>query len=227
MQRPHTTVVLAMSADGKIADKARSRSNFSSPTDQKHLEKHCAIADAIIFGAGTLRAYGTTRSIQDPQLIHQRQQRQQPPQPVQIVVSPSGSIDPEIPFFRQPIPRWLITTPSGEELWRGQPDKFERILISTEDHLKLDWREIFSQLKQLGIHRLAVLGGGQLVASLVALNFIDELWLTICPLILGGSIAPTPVEGKGFLEKNASNLELLSVEKVAQEVFLHYRVLES
>ncbi|MDR9405249.1 MAG: dihydrofolate reductase family protein, partial [Halothece sp. Uz-M2-17] len=58
MNRPHTTVVLAMSADGKIADTARSAAEFSSHIDRAHLERQVAKADAILFGAGTLRAHG-------------------------------------------------------------------------------------------------------------------------------------------------------------------------
>ncbi|MCY7385725.1 MAG: hypothetical protein LH628_24815, partial [Microcoleus sp. CAN_BIN18] len=50
------------------------------------------------------------------------------------------------------------------------------------------------------------------------------LWLTVCPLILGGVDAPTPVEGKGFLADLAPKLELLAVKQVDQEVFLHYKV---
>jgi len=71
---------------------------------------------------------------------------------------------------------------------------------------------------------LAILGGGKLVASVLAAGLVDELWLTVCPLILGGADAPTPVEGKGFLADLAPKLELLAVKQVGQEVFLHYRI---
>ena len=54
--RPHTTVVLAMSADGKIADVKRSPARFGSAADKAHLEKQVAQVDAVLFGAGTLRA---------------------------------------------------------------------------------------------------------------------------------------------------------------------------
>jgi 5-amino-6-(5-phosphoribosylamino)uracil reductase len=46
----------------------------------------------------------------------------------------------------------------------------------------------------------------------------------VCPLILGGASAPTPVEGEGFLSQLAPKLELLEVHQVQQEVFLHYRL---
>jgi 5-amino-6-(5-phosphoribosylamino)uracil reductase len=89
---------------------------------------------------------------------------------------------------------------------------------------KIDWINAFQQLAKLGIQRLAVLGGGELVASLLEVHLIDELWLTICPLIFGGVNAPTPVEGSGFFADVAPRLELLEVINIDQEVFLHYRL---
>jgi 5-amino-6-(5-phosphoribosylamino)uracil reductase len=76
----------------------------------------------------------------------------------------------------------------------------------------------------LGIENICFLGGSTLAASLFAAKFIDELWLTVCPFIYGGSAAPTPVSGSGFTPELAPRLELLSVDRVEQELFLHYRV---
>ena len=104
------------------------------------------------------------------------------------------------------------------------PDsKFDRTLTTKTIEGEIDWIDAFQQLETLGIKHLAILGGGKLVASVLAAGLIDELWLTVCPLILGGVDAPTPVEGKGFLADFAPKLELLAVKQVGGEVFLHYR----
>lgn len=226
--RPHTTVVLAMSADGKIADRRRSPARFSSPADRTHLEKQIALVDGVLFGAGTLRAYGTTLRVSTPQLLKQREQTGKPLQPLQIVCSRSADIDPQLRFFRQPVPRWLLTTAGGALNWQkrqaeAEVANFEQILVVETSAGTIDWINAFQQLAQLGIKRLGILGGGELVASLVAADLIDEFWLTVCPLILGGTEAPTPVEGDGFASELARRLELLSVETIEQEVFLHYR----
>ena len=221
-----------MTADGKIADLWRSPARFSSAADKAHLEKQIASVDGVLFGAGTLRAYGTTLPISNPQLLQLRKQQHQLPQPVQIVCSASAEIDPQLPFFSQPVPRWLITTTAGAKAWQGMGEGiFERILVAdrTPTEVKsepksIDWIGAFAQLGQLGLKKLAILGGGELVASLLAVDLIDEFWLTVCPLILGGAAAPTPVEGAGFSVQQAQRLELLSVERIEQEVFLHYRL---
>lgn len=256
--RPYTTVVLAVSVDGKIAEKSRSPARFSSPTDKAHLEQQIAAADAVLFGAGTLRAYGTTLKVSHPQLLQQRKQSSLPPQPAQIVVSLQANIDPQLRFFRQPVPRWLLTTSVGAKHWAGRSE-FERIIVcqekSEEDKVtrglgnletwgvtlienpkskiqnriapSIDWTDALQQLDSLGVKRLAVLGGGQLVASMLAADLIDEFWLTVCPLILGGASSPTPVEGMGFDATLAPRLELISVQAKDGEVFLHYRLQRS
>jgi 5-amino-6-(5-phosphoribosylamino)uracil reductase len=224
LNRPHTTVVLAMSADGKIADARRSPARFASSADKMHLEQQIAAADAVLFGAGTLRAYGTTLTVSHLHLLQQREQRGQSPQPIHIVVSKSAQIDPKSRFFDQSVPRWLLTSSLGAETWRSSPGKFEQILVWETPMGTIDIATALEYLTTLDVANLAVLGGGTLVAGMMELDLIDELWLTICPLVLGGTNAPTPVEGKGFLSQFAPRLELLSVNQIEQEVFLNYRV---
>jgi|SRR6478672_1959901 len=220
--RPQTTVVLAMSADGKITDATRSPAKFGSPTDKAHLEQQVAQSDGVLFGGGTLRSGGTAMRVVNPELLKQREQQGKPPQPVQIVCSRGGAFDTQINFFRQPIPRWLLTIPAGAQDWQGRPE-FERILVSETSTGEIDWIEAFQQMAQLGLNHLSVLGGGELVASLLAQDLIDEIWLTVCPLIFGGKTAPTPVEGAGFSPELAPRLKLISAEVIDQEVFLHYQ----
>jgi 5-amino-6-(5-phosphoribosylamino)uracil reductase len=246
IDRPLATVILAISADGKIADAVRSPARFGSANDKAHLEQQVAANDAVLFGNGTLQAYGTTMRVISPELLKQRELAGKPPQPVQIVCSRSREFDPNLRFFQQPVPRWLLTgnhadVSNGQDarstrdefscgtgilpvLEDGAIGKFDRTLIANTIEGEIDWIDAFPQLETLGIKRLAILGGGKLVASVLAAGLIDELWLTVCPLILGGADAPTPVEGKGFLADLAPKLELLAVKQVGGEVFLHYKV---
>ncbi|MGE5657854.1 MAG: RibD family protein [Actinomycetota bacterium] len=225
--RPQTTVVLAMSVDGKITDATRSPARFGSRNDKAHLEKQIALADATLFGADTLRTYGTTLRVSSPELLQLRERQEKPSQPVQIVCSRSRQFDPNLRFFQQPVPRWLLTTEPDENETLGDSSPlllFERILVVKKQEHEIDWLDAFQQLASFGWQRLAILGGGKLVASLFAADLIDEIWLTVCPLILGGIDAPTPVEGKGFLAELAPRLELLAVERIEQELLLHYRL---
>ncbi|MEG4216826.1 dihydrofolate reductase family protein [Microcoleus sp. Pol14C6] len=225
----HATVILAISADGKIADAVRSPARFGSANDKAHLEQQVAASDAVLFGNGTLQAYGTTMRVISPELVKQREQQRKPPQPVQIVCSRSPQFDPNLRFFQQPVPRWLLTGQDSRHTALPSPypmtnSKFDRIIYAKTAGGEIDWIDAFPQLASFGIKRLAILGGGKLVASVLAAGLVDELWLTVCPLILGGADAPTAVEGEGFLADVAPKLELLALKQVGQEVFLHYRV---
>ncbi|MEM9816857.1 MAG: RibD family protein [Cyanobacteria bacterium P01_D01_bin.6] len=223
--RVNVGVVLAMSADGKIAARDRTAARFSSTNDLLHLETLVAQADAVLFGAGTLRAYGTCLPVRRPELLQQRQARQQSPQPIQIVCSQSGSLDAQWRFFQQSVPRWLLTSVIGAQRWsemaRDDHTHFDRIL--PELTAPMDWRSLLQQLKESGIQRLALLGGGTLVASFAEQDLIDELHLTVCPLLLGGATAPTPFDGNGLAIAQALPLQLIEVKQLENEVFLHYR----
>ena len=225
MVRPHTTVILAMTADGKISDRNRSPARFGSKQDKEHLERQIALVDGVLFGAETLRAYGTTLSVKNSDLIAQRQGRSQPIQPIQIVCSASGQLDPQFPFFSQPVLRWLLTTNKGANHWRSQKSLgFEKIIEVESQTSAINWAQALEQLENLGLQKLAILGGGTLVSSLLEANYIDEIWLTICPFLVGGTMAPTPVEGLGFTLPEAKILQLITVERREQEIFLHYQV---
>ena len=210
-----------MSADGKIADARRSPARFASPADKAHLEQQVALADAVLFGAETLRAYGTTMKVNSPANLQLRADLGKPPQPVQIVVSRRGEFDPHLKFFSQSVPRWLITTQEIDIA--SQNDLFEKVIILPQSPVVI-WKEVFAELTNLGIKKLLVSGGGSLVASLVQENLIDEFWLTICPVILGGKTSPTPVDGLGL--ENKSELQLIETKVLGSEIFLHYHFLK-
>lgn len=222
--RPWVVVVLAMSADGKIADRDRSPARFGSGYDRAHLETQISEVDGVLFGAGTLRAYGTTLTVTNPDLLQKRRSQGKPDQPVHVVGSRSGNLDPDLRFFRQQVPRWLLTSVMGAHRWQGE-EAFEQVIMMPDGEEGLDWAIALAKLHQMGLQRIAVTGGGELVASLLRVGAIDELWLTVCPLLLGGATAPTPVEGGGLAAAIAPQLRLLSVQQIEDEVFLHYRVI--
>jgi 5-amino-6-(5-phosphoribosylamino)uracil reductase len=209
-----STLVLAMTADGKIADGARSAAKFSSPQDFRHLEEQVAQADAVLIGAGTLRIHGTTMRVMDPALIQARIKRGQTPQPIQIACSRSGNLNPDLKFFRQPVPRWLLTTVVTEGLG------FDRVL-QLGDAQGIDWQKAWLELASLGIDRLCILGGAEIATALWGQDLIDEFHLTICPWILGNATAPTPCDGQGL--KIPHQLELINHQAIGQEIFLHYQ----
>lgn len=182
---PRLRLVLAVSLDGRLAPPQGGAAQIGGRGDRRVLEESLAWADAVLVGAETIRRHGSSCLIRDADLLAARQRRGFPPQPLALVASRSGRIPVSLPFFRQPLERWLLL---GRE--RAQqaavpaaPQGFARLILMT------GWEETLRQLVSAGLERLVVLGGAELAASLLAENRLDELQLTLCPRLLGGEHA--------------------------------------
>lgn len=173
--RAQTRLVLAISLDGRLAPASGGAAQLGGRGDRRALEEALAWADGCLIGARSLRLHGSTCLIRDADLLAQRQSQGRSPQPVAIVVSRGGRLAADLPFFAQPIVRWLLQSEPGP----GAPG-FERQLPLPS------WPEVRNLLADAGLQRLVVLGGAQLAASLLAADAIDALQLTLCPMLLGG-----------------------------------------
>ncbi|MCC5625215.1 RibD family protein [Nostoc sp. CHAB 5715] len=225
MSAIQTTVVLAMTADGKISAVDPKAPRDSDPVDQAHLEYQASLADLVLVGAGTIRAEGGTYTIRNPELLAARKVRGQSPQPITCIVSGSLDLSLDLPFLSQDIERWIFTTRTG--LKRNSDATSLQKLAELIDlgETDLDWDRAYSLMAERGIHKVVVLGGGSLTAALVKAGRIDDWWLTIWPVIYGGKHAPSPVEGEGFLPQVAPRLQLVETRQVGSQLFLNYRTL--
>jgi len=211
--------ILAQSLDGRIATHRGQRPHFASAEDHQHLETQAARQQALIMGAATLRAYGTSLRIRDPELIQRRLQQGLSPQPLTIICSGSGEIPEDLPFFRQPLTRWLWTTPQGSRLWQNRTG-FEEIWVAAD----WDLPARLARLRSLGIERVGLLGGSRLLGAFLQAGALDELWVTLAPVLLSGyADAPASIEG-WQLQGSPPQLELLECHRGSKELFLRYRV---
>ncbi|MFN6563877.1 MAG: RibD family protein [Nostoc sp. ChiSLP01] len=226
MSTIQTTVILAMTADGKISPVDPKAPRNSYPVDQEHLEYQVSLADLVLMGAGTARNEGVAFTIENPELLAARQFRGQPPQPITCVVTASLNLSPDMDFFRQDIERWIFTTRTAIERNSDATTLHKLADLIELGDTDLDWDKAYELIAQRGIRKIFALGGGSLTASLVQAGRVDDWWLTILPVIYGGESAPTPVEGEGFLPSAAPKLELIETRRVGSELFLHYRTLK-
>ena len=188
--RPRLRLVLAVSLDGRLAPPEGGAAQIGGRGDRRVLEEALAWADAALLGAETLRRHGSTCLIRRRGLLLRRRLVGRRPQPIAIVASRSGAIPAELPFFRQPLERWLLLSGGGPRSAGPVPEGFARCLHAD------DWSEALAQLAAAGIARLAVLGGAALAADLIAADLLDELQLTLCPRLLGGEHSWLPPEAR-------------------------------
>ncbi len=184
MQRPSVRLVLAVSLDGRLAPASGGAAQLGGAGDRHVLEQALAWADAVLIGAGTLRAHRCTCLIHEPQLLAQREQEGRPLQPTALVVSRHPDFGLEWPFFQQALERQLLT-----------PDRISVDGFSAIHRLQPSWETTLVELAALGFHRLVLLGGAGLCASLLEADQVDELQLTLSPCLLGGRFSWIPSEG--------------------------------
>ena len=210
---------LATSIDGKIATASREQFPLGTSEDLKQMIVLRQTADAILMGASTLRAY------QKPLRVKGKD-----PQPYNVIVS-SGleDVSPDWPFFQAPeMKRILFVSKSLEAGWLKEFQKTSEIIqlkppVGKESLAS----QIVEHLDSKGIERLLVEGGGGIMWDFTSQNLIDEYNVTITPRALGGTEAPTLIDGKGFKPDEVLNLKLKSCRTVGDEIYLVYTKTQS
>jgi len=220
---------MAMTADGKIATANRKVSSFGSKRDHDHLLELRATADAVMCGARTADLNDINMGPGPLKYRKLRQRRGLSEYNLRIIVTRSGTLNPNAEVFKHRFsPIIILTTESAgkrklEEL-RNVADEV-RICGKQE----IDFASAFKWLAATRkVKRLLCEGGGELNDALFRARLVHELHLTICPKILGGRTAPTIADGLGVLRlAEATQLKLQSMKQIGSELFLSYKVLPS
>jgi 2,5-diamino-6-(ribosylamino)-4(3H)-pyrimidinone 5'-phosphate reductase len=223
--RPFVFVNMAMTADGKIATANRAVSSFGSRKDHEHLLELRATADAVLAGARTVDLNRVNLGPGPAKYRRLRLACGLAKFNLRIIVSGSGTVNPEAEIFRQRFsPIILLTT-------RRATARRLNDLQGLVDDVKICGEEVIDFRKALrwlrekwNIKRLLCEGGGEVNDALFRAGLVDELHLTVCPKIFGGRTAPTISDGVGARSlMRAARLELKSARRHGKEMFLVYR----
>lgn len=200
-----------MSADGKISTYRRSQLKISGYDDMKRVDGLRSGSDAIMVGIGTVLADNpglTVKSVEK--------------NVIRIVVDSMARtpVDAEV-LSRKGGPTIIAVSKSApSERVEALREKAEVITVGDE---RVSLSELLAELKNRGIERLMVEGGATLNWSLISEGLVDEIYVYIGNMIIGGKNAPTLVDGVGL--KEPMKLELLSVERMDEGVLVKWRVL--
>jgi riboflavin-specific deaminase-like protein len=222
---PFVLVNMAMTADGKIATANREVHSFSSKRDLECLYELRATADAVMCGARTVEISQSILGTGGDKFRNRRLKRGLAEYNLRVIVSGGGSINPRAAIFKKHFsPIIILTTARASKAnLRGLEAFADEVKICGQHEVNFAAALRWLRAKW-GVRRLLCEGGGELNDALFRAGLVDELHLTICPRIFGGSKAPTIAEGKGFDRlAEAAQLQIKSFRRVGNEVFAVFR----
>lgn len=223
---PFVFVNVASTADGKLAPASRHFIPFGSPRDQRHLLELRATADAVMSGARTIDLsavkLGPGGAKYRRRAAPRRSFRVQPARGRQRFRFP----DPGAEIFKHRFSPVIVLTTA-----RASAASLRR-LRAVADEVKICGRTAINfpaalrwLRRKWKVKRLLCEGGGEINAGLFEAGLVDEVHLTLCPVIFGGKHAPTPADGRGFARlSGAAQVKITSAKRFGDELFLVGRV---
>jgi len=187
-ERPRVVATFVVSVDGRTAVDGRSRELSDDGDRELHrtLREH---ADAVLAGTGTIAAEDYMRMLPAQQRRERRLAAGRSAEPLAVTVSRSGALPLQTRLFADPEAHVVVFTPAAPDL----PGVAASV---TWEALRTDLAGVLRTLRQNhGVQTLLCEGGPTLLGALLSENLVDELFLTIAPVLVGGDCGPAVVSG--------------------------------
>jgi 2,5-diamino-6-(ribosylamino)-4(3H)-pyrimidinone 5'-phosphate reductase len=222
---PEVVLNMSMTADGKIATANRVVESFSSRRDHDELLKLRATADAVLCGARTAMTEGVTLGPGGAKYRRLRLRRGLAEYHLRIIVSGSGRVDTRAEVFRHRFSPIIVLTSERVSAARLAGLRRAADDVAVFGTKEVDLPAALHWLRQRWkVKRLICEGGGELNDAMFRAGLVDELRLTICPIILGGATAPTIADGQGFrMLAEAARFKVWRSRRVGDELFVVLR----
>ncbi len=216
--RPGVRLNMIASADGAASLGDRS-GTLGGPADKVVFATLRSLADVILVGAGTVRAeqYGPARLDDDTRA--RRQRWGLPSVPPIAVITRSCRLDWDSPFFtgaeQRPI---VVTTASADAADRARAAGAADVLVAGDTDVDLG--RTVAALGERGHDSVLAEGGPGVAAQLAARGLLDEVCLTVAPLLVAGP-ARRILDGAALAPPPA--LDIAHVLEADGYLFLRYR----
>ncbi|MET7761049.1 pyrimidine reductase family protein [Streptomyces sp. NPDC005336] len=224
-QGPHGAFLRAnmvSSLDGAAHHDGRSQP-LSSATDMRIFGVLRGLADAVVVGAETVRREGYRPARAREAFAERRAALGQPPVPAIAVISASLDLDFSLPLFTEPLVPTLVITGGrapADRVDAARKAGAEVVLTGVRGSGRVDAAPIVTALAERGYTRLLTEGGPKLLGQFTAAGVLDELCLSLAPLIAAGDAARI-VNGPALMEPE--RFALASVLEEAGFLFTRYR----
>jgi 5-amino-6-(5-phosphoribosylamino)uracil reductase len=220
--RPYTIVSCAVSLDGYLDDTAPERLLLSGPEDFDEVDELRSQADAILVGAGTIRADNPRLLVREPARVAAREAAGRPAHPRRVTVTATGDLDPAARFFAGPgTPLVYCATAAVSAARKRLRDKAVVVDAGADPSLAAVLRDLYSERMVL---TLLAEGGSRILRDLLALNLADELRVAVAPFFVGDPAAPRFALPARYPHTPANPMTLVSLRQVGNVAVHHYRL---
>ncbi len=223
---PFVTVNVAITADGKLAPDSRHFVPFGSKRDQQLMMELRSRADAVMSGARTVDLGKVDLGPGGKKYQRKRIENGLAEFNLRVIASGSASVNPQAHIFKKRFsPILLLTTeaaPSArlKRLSTVVDDVFVSPGATIHFRAALEWLR-----EKWDVKRLLCEGGGEINAPVFRERLVDDLYVTICPVIFGGRTAPTMADGAGINAlSDGLRAKLVRRELVDRELYCVYRL---
>lgn len=208
----------AMSIDGKISTR-KNDSAISSKLDLVRVHKLRSTVDGIMIGISTV--------LGDDPMLNVRYSTTRKKNPTRIIIDSKARIplNSRIIESSNKIQTIIaVTHNASSRKIKEIQKKGAQVLVYGNGRVNL--RNLFQQLEKMGLKKIIVEGGGEINWSVLKLGLVNELVVTISPVVIGGRDAKTLVEGKGFTNIS-DGIKMKLSNKIIQnenEIVLFYKL---
>jgi 5-amino-6-(5-phosphoribosylamino)uracil reductase len=220
VDRPYVLLSCAISLDGYIDDASDVRLMLSGAEDLDLIDELRAGCDAILVGAGTIRA-------DNPRLLLRSQARRNariatgaPPDPARVVLTASGDLGPTARIFSSGSAARIVYVASAAAA--DLANRLGDLADVVDGGDPLDLTAVLADLARRSVERLLVEGGSSVHTSFLTAGLADELRLAVAPFFVGDSASPRFVGDGSFPWRPGAPAELTEVRQVGNDVVLTY-----
>lgn len=222
MRRPRILVNFAVTIDGKVSPATMAPSLFTSAYDKGRLLEIRSLGDALLVGRNTVQTDNMSMGLPNEALRQARNERGQSEYPLRVVISNSGNLSSDLNIFRHRFSPIVVysTTRMPLPVRTALHDKATLHLTPGDC---LDLRDVLNDLYETHQVRTIVCEGGpSLAKGLAEIDAIDELFVTLAPILFGGTGAPGILGTPGSFLPASRIFELASMQVETAECYLHY-----
>jgi 2,5-diamino-6-(ribosylamino)-4(3H)-pyrimidinone 5'-phosphate reductase len=212
MKRPYVVINCAMSADRKIATPSGKQIRISCEEDIERMYELRNESDAVLVGINTVLS-------DNPKLTVKEKYVKNPKKPIRVVLDTNCKTPVDSLVVNDAAKTFIITAKNCNEVYGKN---VEIVLCGTENNGLINLKQLLDILVKKNIHKLMVEGGGTVIWNFLEKGLVDDFFVYIGPMTIGGKNTPTIGDGKNF-EKF---LKLVNKRDIGPGKLFHYKMIK-